>query len=163
MDSVITGCNAFKINVVSVNASKPIRFGSIVHLEFHNYFDQFKDSKITVCSLKCHFSTTTFKGNLITNICYLVQLYVWKFNEFVILFIKYSNLWVGYLINLWIWSNFKKGLYKWKIFYIKMDLLEQAIQNKDTKMITFLLGEDPRLIHHVLSNGSTVLQHLINN
>ena len=43
----------------------------------------------------------------------------------------------------------------------KMDLLEQAIENKHVKMITFLLREDPTLIHHILSNGTSVLEALI--
>ena len=42
-----------------------------------------------------------------------------------------------------------------------MDLIEQAIENKDTKIITFLHTEDPRLIHHILSDGTTVLQKLM--
>ena len=42
-----------------------------------------------------------------------------------------------------------------------MDLLEQAIEKKDMKMIAFLLREDPTLIHHILSNGTSVLETLI--
>ena len=45
--------------------------------------------------------------------------------------------------------------------YKKMDILEKSIENKDIKFITFLLREDPRLIHHILSDGTTVLQALI--
>ena len=57
----------------------------------------------------------------------------------------------------------KMGLYKAIFLYIKkMDILEKSIQNKDIKFITFLLREDPRLIHHILSDGTSVLQKFIN-
>ena len=41
-----------------------------------------------------------------------------------------------------------------------MDILELALEDKDLDTVRFLLCADPRLIHHVLSNGRTLLQYL---
>mgnify|MGYP004001862963 len=41
-----------------------------------------------------------------------------------------------------------------------MDILELALEDKVLDTVRFLLFADPRLIHHVLSNGGTLLHYL---